>query len=165
MIRFIEQKDFEQFYQIWKEGLGISLSPGFDYKLGDSFYQDFFEKSIENQNRNFRIWGYFEESELLGWQSLLSCQSSPILYNSFAQSSTYIREIGRKKGLAAQLLTAAINYARQESELSYILAYIGNEHLSAQKIAAIFSFTRIGALPTTKNHKNLPEFSIWALEL
>jgi L-amino acid N-acyltransferase YncA len=147
-IRQLTPADFETLYAIWEEGIQAAFTNA-SLSTADrrDFYRQFFLNALQNQDQNFKFWGYFEDSELVGWQSLLPCQSAPMIWHKFAESSTYIRAGSRYRGVGKALLQHAIYQARHHSELAYIMGYVsdGNPHVEA--LVQEVGFQRIGPLP------------------
>jgi L-amino acid N-acyltransferase YncA len=146
-IRQLALNDFEDMYQIWEEGIAAAFSnPTLTSQKKQAFYRQFFYSRLQQQDNNFKIWGYFEDDILVGWQSMLPCQASPIVWDKFAESSTYVRRGKRTKGVGRALLIHAIYEARHHSELAYIMGFVssGNPHM--EKLVQEVGFQKIGPL-------------------
>ncbi len=147
-IRQLTIDDFEAMYQIWEEGTATAFSnPTLSGQNKEPFYRQFFQNALTRQDHNFKIWGYVVEGVLLGWQSMLPCQSAPMVWHKFAESSTYVRQGNRYRGVGRALLIHAIYEARHHSELAYILGFVsdGNPHVEA--LVQEVGFQKIGPLP------------------
>lgn len=147
-IRQLSSDDFEIMYQIWEEGIAIALSnPGLTGIERRSFYRNFFRDGLSKQDHNFKFWGYFVNDKLVGWQSLLPCQSAPMVWHKYAESSTYIKSDSRYRGVGRTLLLHAIKQARLHSELAYIMGYVSDGNPHVEKLVQEVGFQKIGPLP------------------
>jgi len=91
-IRQLTPDDFETMYAIWEEGISAAVSnPALITSDRQVFYRQFFLTALSNQDHNFKIWGSFDDGALVGWQSLLPCQSAPMVWHKLAESSTYVK--------------------------------------------------------------------------
>lgn len=101
---------------------------------------------IQNEH-NFKFWGCFIMDKLVGWQSLLPCQSAPMVWHKHAEASTYIKPDNRYQGVGRTLLCHAIQHARLHSELAYIIGYASNGNPHVEKLVQEVGFQKIGPLP------------------
>jgi L-amino acid N-acyltransferase YncA len=95
----------------------------------------------------------------------LPCQPAPFISKYYGESSTYIKPGFHNRGIARDLLLHATTYAREKSELMYIVAYIGEKNRGVQKLATEFGFRRIGKIPRSAKDQALPDFEFWVLPL
>ena len=157
-IRQLTPDDFDQLYEIWEEGSPVAFSnANLDLKHKADFYQAFFKKALASQTEAFRYWGYFDGDILVAWHSLLPCQAAPVLYHLYAETSLYIRRGYRSNGLGVFLMKFCFDYARQHSELAYILGT--NSALSEKSHSMLreVGFTEIGDIPRSARDKTWGE--------
>lgn len=166
MIKQLTIDHLEPMYEIWKAGTFVTFSSDtLDISKEEAFYKKLFTTRINEQDSIFKIWGYFENEKLIGWQSILPCRSAPFVFKNYAESSTYVNANLYDKGIGTKLLQYAINDARENSELMYVTAYISERNHRIHKVASEVGFQRIGILPRSKKDKILPEIAFWIVPL
>lgn len=155
--------DFEEMFEIWVQGTQEAFSnEGLDVAEKRDFHRTFFANALERQDRNFKIWGYVQDGELLGWQSLLPCQSAPAVWTKFAESSTYVKPGKRGSGIGAKLLVHAIREARHHSEIAYIMGFVSDDNTHVEKLIAEVGFVKVGVLPKSPKDTVIGERNQWS---
>lgn len=150
-IRQLTIDDFDQIYEIWKEGASAAFSnPDLNLTYKDDFYQSFFKNALLHQTEAFRYWGYFEGNILIGYHSLLPCQAAPIAYHMFAETSLYIRKGFRANGLGQFLMRYSFDYANQNSEIAYIMGTTTTLNKKSINMLIEVGFTEIGDVSRSK---------------
>lgn len=166
MITQLAIDHLDAMYEIWKVGTFVTFSSDtLDISKEESFYKKLFATRINEQDSNFKIWGYFENEKLIGWQSILPCRSAPFVFKNYAESSTYVNANLYDKGIGTKLLQYAVNDAKENSELMYVTAYISEKNHRIHKVASEVGFQRIGILPRSSKDKILPEIAFWIVPL
>lgn len=179
-IRQLCASDFEEMYQIWEVGLSEAFT-NLKLTISDKveFSRWFLSSALDRQDNNFKIWGYFHSGVLQGWQALLPCQSAPVVWTKFAESSTYVDPGSRSRGVGRSLLTHAIADARTNSELAYIMGYISEGNTHVQKLVTDVGFHKVGVLPKSSkdnvlgaldkeeliHQANLCQIGVWVVAL
>lgn len=159
-IRQLTNEDFDAMYQIWEDGIAAALTnPALTGGPRRRFYRQFYRDALERQDRNFKIWGYFNSQRLVGWQSVLPCQSAPMMWHKFAELSTYVAPGNRERGIGRNLLLHAIADAKSNSELAYLLGFVSEANLHVQRLVQEVGFQRIAPLPRSQKDDVLGRLS------
>jgi len=139
-IRPAATKDLNEVATIWVDGQ-IAQSckpPDFNQVL------DVFRARLESQTNVYGIWVAEIDGAIVGWQSLHRCRANP-LWN-WAESSTYISEKSRGRGVGRKLLAFATEHAK-ESHLSHIVGFIIKGNEAPIKIVESLGWQKVGIIP------------------
>ncbi len=150
-IRLATDNDFDQIFDIWIEGIASSFDTA-------SFnVQDLKTKFQTNFLKRGGIFNYWvateEEDKILGWVSLNKTTVNPLKENFYAECSTYINTKARKVGLGELLVDYVMKEAK-ESQLHYVIGFIGSTNEAIRKIAADTGWIEIGELPPSSKIEN-----------
>jgi len=150
-IRLAKDRDFDEIYQIWLEGISNSFDES-AFKMEQirkKFASNFF-----NRKGIFNFWLAVDETEkILGWQSLIRVSNNPFREHAFAESSTYISKSNRLKGVGRLLLKHVMAEA-EKSELEYIIGFVALSNEAAKKITSETGWHVIGQMPDSKKGNN-----------
>lgn len=140
-IRPATPADFNAIYAIWLEGIAHSFA-GFAHPadLREQFHHNFI-----SCHPPFGFWVAEEDELVLGWQSLLPCTSNPLKRHLLAESSTYLGDGGRGRGVGELLLRRALAEAR-DSGLRFVVAYTLVENTRVGELYARCGFQANGRM-------------------
>jgi L-amino acid N-acyltransferase YncA len=107
--------------RIWMEG--VSSGFGADPPPLDNVIE-FFAERIRKQTPLFGIWVAIGDHQILGWQAMQPCRNNPISADRSAESSTYVADGHKGKGVGKALIAFALEHARRTNML-YVQGIIG----------------------------------------
>jgi L-amino acid N-acyltransferase YncA len=150
-IRLAQENDFELIYTIWTDGIDNSFETS-DLNLSElkkKFYSNF-----KNRKGIFNFWVACDnENQILGWQSLIRYSYNPFRENTYAESSTYISKVTRKRGVGKLLLEHVLCEA-EKSDLEYVIGFVSTENQAALKTTKETGWIEVGIIPDSKKKKN-----------
>jgi L-amino acid N-acyltransferase YncA len=143
-IRRGEMNDLGQIVDLWFQGQSNSLS------LERNFVETFYSTRLQSQNERFGFWvaeaddlrGGRADSRILGWQSLLPCRVNPIFHGEWAESSTYVRQDIRARGVGRALLTH-VTHGACISGLKKLVAFVRSDNAAIQRIVDGLNWTKV----------------------
>jgi L-amino acid N-acyltransferase YncA len=162
-IRPATADDLADIVDIWSEGQIIASELGVP-PTRDQVAR-FYMQYLSDAERSPRIWvATTEIRTILGWQALLPNRPHPTFSQSWAQSSTYIRQEAQGRGLGIDLLNFAMQLAPSIG-IRHILGYIREDNAASIRLVERLKWQRVGMLPqddgdalilyhylTSKNH-------------
>ena len=151
IIRLATDDDLNRIFEIWLQGTG-DVFTGDDLKNAKRK----FESNFYCRNGIFNFWVAEDKSGVIqGWQSLLPCSNNPLRHNKMAESSTYLSEEFKFKGIGKLLLHTAISEA-EKSDLEYIIGYVSENNSASLKLTQEAGWNRLGLLPASQKTKGSP---------
>jgi L-amino acid N-acyltransferase YncA len=166
MIRQLTASDLDALMDIWEPGIRNAFSGDELSKVYEAnTYRQQFADYIADQGTNFKIWGYFDDKDLLGWVSILPCRPSPLLHDRYGEISLYLRPDQWNTGIANALVAYAMSYARDKTSLYYITAMIPEKNELITKLALSHGFNSIGKFPRSTRDQLIPDCLYWVCTL
>jgi L-amino acid N-acyltransferase YncA len=145
-IRRATPKDIDQIVALWFEGQTHAQENDSSVSIAD--VRDFYLPFLAPDAERFGVWiaesaSDLPQSTILGWQSLLPCRSHPIFRSQWAESSTYVSQTTRVKGVGRALITH-VTQSAAHTGLSHIVGYIREGNIAMMKIVEAAGWKRVG---------------------
>jgi L-amino acid N-acyltransferase YncA len=162
-IRQAESKDADFIVDIWMDG---NIEQYTFASLSSTTKQDLkriINNHISIQDENFKFWVCVSnEGEIIGWQSILPFHASPnpLVRNSFAQSSTYVKKEFQHRGVGKGLLQHALKHCSENTEIVYVIGLLVTENIKSLKMCDNIGFLNYGTLPKNKSNNDFPNFDL-----
>ena len=157
-IRLATDEDFESIFQIWLAGIGNSFDPEL---AATPQVQEKFTENFRQREGIFNFWVAVDPGgQIIGWQSLIKNSNNPFRANLHAESSTYIAQGTRYKGVGKMLLDYVIKEA-EKSSLEYVTGFVSMTNDAARKITQETGWIEVGILPPSAKGENKFPKSFW----
>jgi len=150
-IRLATDNDFEDIFSIWLDGINTS----FDKELiEENTLKEKFSLNYSSRQGIFNFWVAVDnQNNVLGWQSLIKTSNNPFRENTFAESSTYISNENRYKGVGKLLLDFVMKEA-EKSPLEYVIGFVSIHNEAAKKITQETGWVEVGQMPPSKSNNS-----------
>lgn len=151
-IRLANDEDFDIIFSIWNEGIenSFDISQINPEKIKAKFISNF-----KNRFGIFNFWVAIDQDDIIqGWQSLIRASNNPFRENSFAESSTYVSQKSRYKGVGKMLLEFVMKEA-EKSDLEYVVGFVTINNEAAKKITQQTGWIEVGEIPNSKAEKSI----------
>jgi phosphinothricin acetyltransferase len=140
-IRPATTDDVPEIATIWSEG---QVSQG-ERPLTPEEAMGVFCERLQAPIPPYGIWVAEVEGMVVGWQSLHRTRANPAL-SGWAESSTYISQRYKGRGVGRKLLTFATQYANA-SKFMYVEGFIKADNQAPARIVESLGWQKIGRLP------------------
>lgn len=149
-IRKAAIEDMNAIVRIWLEGQSATSE-----KISIDELTAFYSPHLVRHSERFGIWIAESRDEsgclvTLGWQALLPCRPQPLFEQYWAQSSTYISNGSRTRGVGRSLLTFICSQAIS-SGLSHIVGYIRADNPIPIRLVSKLGWQLVGSVPRSSD--------------
>ncbi len=140
--------DLDEIVTLWFQGQIHAQEDASSLSTDD--VKDFYLPFLASNSERFGLWiaeslGGSARETILGWQSLLPCRSHPIFRSHWAESSTYVRQTIRVKGVGRALITHVTENAAHTG-LTHIVGYVREGNIAMMKIVEGVGWKKIGTI-------------------
>ncbi len=147
--------DVDAIHRIWLAGVENSLGAPLARDAGVN-YRGYFRTRLESRSEIFKFFVVENSrSEVVSWQSLSPLRSHPSVATTMAELSAYTsprQPPGRSTLLGLETL---LSFA-DETPLHYVVAFITDTNVGAQRLALHLGMLHTGSFPSAPRSPHLP---------